>query len=95
LKWSGKTVAASMLAEAGIPAVYAAEDSTIRLALIGCGGRGCGAATHSGKIITWDEAMASNFRFCLDIDRLTDDSVPPLQANARGRYPVPIPGQWT
>jgi predicted dehydrogenase len=53
------------------------------------------AAAHSGKVITWDEAMASNFRFCPDIDRLTDDSDPPIQADAQGRYPVPIPGQWT
>ncbi len=29
------------------------------------------------------------------LDRLTDDSAPPIQANAQGRYPVPIPGQWT
>ena len=30
------------LAGVAIPAVHAAEDNTIRLALIGCGGRGCG-----------------------------------------------------
>ena len=53
------------------------------------------AAVHSGRIITWDEAMASSFQFCPDIDRLTDDSVPPVEADTQGRYPVPIPGQWT
>jgi predicted dehydrogenase len=53
------------------------------------------AAAHSGKIITWDEAMASNFRFCPTIDSLTDDSAPPIQADGQGQYPVPIPGQWT
>ena len=53
------------------------------------------AAAHSGKIITWDEAMASNFQFCPDIDRLTDDSAPPVQADAQGCYPVPVPGRWT
>ncbi len=53
------------------------------------------AAAHSGKIITWDEAMASNFRFCPTIDSLTDDSAPPIQADSQGQYPVPIPGQWT
>jgi len=47
LKWSGKTIAASALARVGIPAVYAAEDNTIRLALIGCGGRGCGAVANA------------------------------------------------
>ena len=53
------------------------------------------AAAHSGKVITWKEAMASDFRFCPTIDNLTDDSAPPIRAEARGRYPVPIPGQWT
>lgn len=53
------------------------------------------AAAHSGKIITWDEAMASNFSFCPNIDQLTDDSPPPVREDAQGRYPVPVPGQWT
>lgn len=53
------------------------------------------AAVHTGKIVTWDEAMASNFRFCPDVDGLTPDSPAPAQADAAGRYPVPVPGQWT
>jgi predicted dehydrogenase len=52
------------------------------------------AAIHMGRIITWDEAMASPFQFCPDIDALTYDSPPPLLADAAWRYPVPIPGQW-
>ena len=40
----GQAAAVSALAGFAIPAVHAAEDSTIRLALIGCGGRGTGAA---------------------------------------------------
>jgi predicted dehydrogenase len=39
----GKAAAASALAVAAVPHVHAAEDNTIRLALIGCGGRGRGA----------------------------------------------------
>jgi len=52
------------------------------------------AAAHSGKLVTWEQAMASNFSFCPNIDSLTDDSPPPLQAGADGRYPVPVPGRW-
>ncbi|MGD0090741.1 MAG: gfo/Idh/MocA family oxidoreductase [Planctomycetota bacterium] len=53
------------------------------------------AAVHSGKMITWDEALASKFQFCPNIDSLTEESAPPLQADAQGRYPVPVPGVWT
>jgi predicted dehydrogenase len=41
---TGKVAAASALAGVAIPSVHAAEDNTIRVALVGCGGRGTGAA---------------------------------------------------
>lgn len=53
------------------------------------------AAVHTGKIITWDEALASDFKFCPNVDDLTADSPAPVRADAKGRYPAPIPGQWT
>jgi predicted dehydrogenase len=53
------------------------------------------AAVHSGKIIKWEEAMASEYTFCPEVDHLTGDSPAPVQADAQGRYPAPIPGQWT
>ena len=53
------------------------------------------AAVHSGKIITWDEMMNSEFQFCPDIDNMDYDTKPPLQPDADGRYPVPVPGVWT
>src|SRR5687767_5477952 len=39
--------ATAALTAANIPHVFAAEDNTIRLALIGCGGRGAGAAVNA------------------------------------------------
>ncbi|MGD2174075.1 MAG: hypothetical protein PVJ27_01630 [Candidatus Brocadiaceae bacterium] len=52
------------------------------------------AAVHSGKIITWDEAIASDFKFCPNVDDLNENSPAPVQADEQGRYPAPIPGKW-
>lgn len=52
------------------------------------------AAIHMGRIITWDEMLASNFKFCPNVD-FTMASPSPVQANAEGRYPIPTPGKWT
>jgi len=46
LKTAGAAAAATTLA-AAVPHVHAAEDNTIRLALVGCGGRGTGAAGNA------------------------------------------------
>jgi len=53
------------------------------------------AAVHTGKIVTWDEVTASNFKFCPNVDGLTNESPAPAQADPQGRYPVPVPGTWT
>ncbi len=47
LQRSGAAAAGSALAAAAVPRVHAAEDNTIRLALIGCGGRGRGAVVNA------------------------------------------------
>lgn len=44
---TGRVAAASALAGVAIPHVHAAENNTIQLALIGCGGRGTGAAANA------------------------------------------------
>ena len=44
LKTTGQVAAASALSGVAIPSVHAAEDNTIQVALVGCGGRGTGAA---------------------------------------------------
>ncbi len=43
LKHSGLAAAGATVLGSAVPAVHAAEDNTIRLALIGCGSRGTGA----------------------------------------------------
>ena len=47
LKQSGQVAAASVLAGTAIPQVHAAEENTLRVALVGCGGRGTGAAADA------------------------------------------------
>ena len=46
-KQTGGVAAAATLVSASAPAVHAAEDNTIRIALVGCGGRGTGAALNA------------------------------------------------
>ncbi len=52
------------------------------------------AAVHEQRIITWDEVTASEFAFFNGVADLTADSPAPVQADADGRYPVPVAGQW-
>jgi predicted dehydrogenase len=47
IKTTGKMAAASALAGVALPHVHAAENNTIQVALIGCGGRGTGAAANA------------------------------------------------
>jgi predicted dehydrogenase len=55
IKTTGRVAAASALAGIALPHVHAAESNTVQVALVGCGGRGTGAAhnalsTKSGPI---------------------------------------------
>jgi predicted dehydrogenase len=47
IKTAGQVAAASALAGTAVPYVHAGEDNTIRIALVGCGGRGTGAAANA------------------------------------------------
>jgi predicted dehydrogenase len=47
LQETGRLVTASALAGAALPYVHAQENNTIQIALIGCGGRGTGAAENA------------------------------------------------
>lgn len=52
LQVTGTVAAASVLAGVAIPQVHAGEDNTIRVALVGCGGRGTGAALNALSVKT-------------------------------------------
>jgi predicted dehydrogenase len=47
IKKTGTVAAASALAGMVVPYVHAADDSTVQVALVGCGGRGTGAAENA------------------------------------------------
>ncbi|HPY52313.1 MAG TPA: hypothetical protein PLO68_20775, partial [Sedimentisphaerales bacterium] len=47
LKNTGRIAAGSAFLAAVAPRVYAGQDNTIRVALVGCGGRGSGAAANA------------------------------------------------
>src|SRR5204863_8209760 len=66
LKAAGGVAVASALAGVAIPHVHAAESNTIQIALVGCGGRGTGAAadalsTKSGptKLVAMADVFAN------------------------------------
>lgn len=71
------------------------HNETRRAALSNLGAIMGRAAVHTGQIITWEDALASEFRFCPNVDALTASSPAPVQADAQGRYPAPVPGTWT
>ncbi len=50
LKNTGRITAAATLAGMAVPRVHAAEDNTLQVALIGCGGRGGGAAANAMSV---------------------------------------------
>jgi len=77
LELSGKATAASALAGVTVPYCHAAEDSTIKLALVGCGGRGTGAvgdafSTSGGPVKLYAMADLFEHRQQGSLKRLTD-----------------------
>jgi len=49
-------------------------------------------AAESGKMITWDQAMASKLELAPGLDKYTMKSAPPVKPDAKGRYPIAMPG---
>ncbi len=68
---------------------HEAERGTIASLVTAMGRR----AAHTGQIIEYEQMLNDDHEFAPDLDKLTEDSPAPLQADASGRYPVPMPGQ--
>jgi predicted dehydrogenase len=68
---------------------YNEAERCAKAAMTGIMGR---MAAESGKLITWDDAMASNLELAPGLDQMTWDSNPPVMPDAQGKYPVAIPG---
>jgi predicted dehydrogenase len=85
IRTTGQVAVASALAGVAIPAVHAAGDDLVRVALVGCGGRGTGAAANalSTKGPTRLVAMADVFE-----DR-ANESRKSLQNGFKGKLDVP------
>lgn len=49
-------------------------------------------AAHTGREITFEEMLNSEDEYAPGVDKLTMDSPPPLKSNAKGNYPIPMPG---
>jgi hypothetical protein len=49
-------------------------------------------ATHTGRYVTWEEALNSNFEYIADIDKMTENTPAPIQAGPDGMYAAPQPG---
>ena len=49
-------------------------------------------AVHTGRVVTWDEALNHDHEFAPGLDKLTMDSPAPLQLGPDGKYPQPQPG---
>jgi myo-inositol 2-dehydrogenase / D-chiro-inositol 1-dehydrogenase len=48
-------------------------------------------AAHSGKMITWEEALKSELSILPK--QFSWDAAPPVKPDANGHYPIPVPGQ--
>jgi predicted dehydrogenase len=69
---------------------YNETERSAYAALTGILGR---MAAESGQLVTWQEALASNLELAPGLDHCTMDTNPPILPDAKGAYPVAVPGQ--
>jgi predicted dehydrogenase len=68
---------------------YNETERCAKAAMAGIIGR---MAAESGKMILWDEALASNLELAPGLDQYTMTSTPPALPDAQGHYPIAMPG---
>ncbi len=68
---------------------YSEVENGVMASLVSSLGR---KAAHTAKEITLDEMLNSSDEYAPGLDQWTDDSPAPVQADADGKYPVPMPG---
>lgn len=84
-----KSAAASAFAGMTVPHVFAAEDNTVGVALIGCGGRGTGAAAQALNVVSLPTklmAMADVFDYKM---KSSHDAITNEMRNKPGKVDVP------
>ncbi len=52
-------------------------------------------AAHTGQVVTYDQILHCDHEFAPGVDQFTTDSAAPVQADASGKYPIPLPGITT
>jgi predicted dehydrogenase len=52
-------------------------------------------AAHTGRVVTFDEALNCDHEFAPGLEQITMDSPAPLQRGENGKYPIPQPGVTT
>jgi hypothetical protein len=45
---------------------------------------------HTGKELTWDQAI--NSQYSVELDRYDWDVEPPIKSNEKGEYEIAVPG---
>jgi predicted dehydrogenase len=69
---------------------YNEADRCVKAAMVGIMGR---MAAESGRLVTAEEVMASNFQLAPELDQMSWDAKPPVEPDGQGRYPVAMPGK--
>ncbi len=69
---------------------YNETERCAKAAMVGIHGR---MVVESGRQLTWEEALASNVELAPGLENIQGlDAPAPVQPDAAGRYPIPVPG---